>query len=448
MRDNVSKRILGIPDAFWIGFLIMIGFFLKLIFSIQHPVGSHTLGVGVWTELEGGTAHPGILGVIQYYFTYHFLPDFSPAGNGAYLDPPFFYIFSALFLEVTHRLLGWAVGTCLHCISCLNAVFTMIGAFACVGILRKMHIRGREVVTSILFLMFFPAYYFMGQRLNADAMCFMFTGLAMNSAVGWYQTRRRRTIVMSAVWLGLGAMCSYAAFAALPAVAAVFIAAAGDGRTEGIGGHFARFGITAGILGLWWPLYNLIRFGVAPFSWGAAKELNAIGRGVTAAERLRAVPVTGLFTEQGFSSQSVNESIFAKTVKSALFSDYISPSSDFVWALSRIMVFLALFIALLMFVMWARTLMFGDMPRALKAFTVAGFLGTAAAFIVFCMLKPYAEAADIRFIPCILFFPVCGMAYCCSGEKTTRMERITSAAVSRALFVFAAVAAFLCGYYA
>ena len=78
MDDNTTKRILGFPDEFWIAFVIMIGFFLKIIFDISTGYTFQARNLGMWTYLEPGQAHEGTLGVIQYLFENHRLPDFDP----------------------------------------------------------------------------------------------------------------------------------------------------------------------------------------------------------------------------------------------------------------------------------------------------------------------------------------------------------------------------------
>ena len=57
MDDNTTKRILGFPDEFWIAFVIMVGFFLKIIFDVSSGYNFQARNLGAWTYLEPGQAH-------------------------------------------------------------------------------------------------------------------------------------------------------------------------------------------------------------------------------------------------------------------------------------------------------------------------------------------------------------------------------------------------------
>lgn len=447
-KTSTSKRILGFPDAFWIGYAIMVAIFLKLVFDIQHDYAAFTPHVGKWTELAHGTAHSGNLGVIQYYFTYHHLPDFSPVGTTGYANPPFFYIFCAGILELTHRLGNWAIGTCLHCISCLNAVFVMIGSLSGIGLLRKAGIRGRGLVAAILFLLFFPAYYFLGQRLNGDAMAFMFSGLALNAAAGWFQTRRKRTLIFAAVFFGLGTLTSYAALAVLPAILALVIFAGRDGRTEGpvFRSQVIPSAIIAGAMSLVWPVYNRIRFGVPLFYAGAPEGFTPIGSGVGFFDRMNPLRIFGLFGLDFSGSTQAGANIPGQTTRSVFFSDYLTSFNDVTRTLARLYLFLGIFVLILMHALWIWSLFTDCMSRALKVFTVVGYVAMIIGYIAICLAIPYVEMADVRFIPAFVFFPLLGLAS--MGKRKERLARILVVTENWAIFALAVLTAFLLGFYA
>lgn len=447
-NTSTSKRILGFPDAFWIGYAVMVALFLKLVFDIQHDYAAFTPHVGRWTELAKGTAHSGNLGVIQYYFTYHHLPDFSPLGTTGYADPPFYYLFCAGILDLTHRMGGWAIGTCLHCISCLNVVFVSAGAFSGIGILRKVGIRGRGLVAAFLFLLFFPGYYFLGQRLNGDAMAFMFSTLALNAAVGWFLTRRKRTLLFTAVWFGLGTLTSYAAFAVLPAILVLVVMAGRDGRTAGrvFRSQVVPSALVAGGMSLIWPVYNLVRFGVPLFYAGAPEGFFEVGSGVDLWERLSPFRVFELFNRDAVVTLEGGENILNQFLRSGLFSDFLTTFNDFSWLLARIYLAVGILALLLLHILWIRAL-FGDrMERPFKVFTLVGYLGMVAGFVVVNLTVPYIQMADLRFLPAVFFFPLVGMASM-RGEAGQPWRFIT-AAENWMIFALSVLTAFLLGFYA
>lgn len=369
-------------------------------------------------------------------------------GTTGYANPPFFYIFCSWILEMTHRLGGWAIGTCLHCISCLNAIFTLVGTFCGIGLLRKAGIRGRGLVAAILFLLFFPAYYFLGQRLNGDAMAFMFSGLALNAAVGWFQTRRKRTLIFSVVFFGLGTLTSYAAFAVLPALIALVVLAGRDGRTEGpvFRSQVIPSAIVAAVMSFIWPVYNLIRFGVPLFYAGAPEGFTEVGSGISFFERINPMRMFMLFDPEAVNALDNGVNIPLQTARSAFFSDYLTSFNDFTRALSKFYLFLGIFIIVLMHILWIWALFTDCMPKPIKVFTIVGYAAMVIGFVGICLAIPYVEMADVRFLPAFAFFPLLGMAS--MGRKQERLARVLVVTENWAIFAFSLVTAFLIGFYA
>ena len=83
-----GKRFMGIPDEFWIGFVIMVGFFLKLVYVIHLGFTSGTLNPGAWSDLTAGQFSRITVNVL---FDTHGLADFLNAGIDLALFP--FHVF-------------------------------------------------------------------------------------------------------------------------------------------------------------------------------------------------------------------------------------------------------------------------------------------------------------------------------------------------------------------
>ena len=101
------------------------------------------------------------------------MPTFDVTTLSCYSNPPFFYVICALILQIFHDGFGWAIGTTLHFLQCVNSIYVMVGLFAGFGIVSKFGVKGRKFIASILFLTFFPAFYNIGATLNNDALCYM-----------------------------------------------------------------------------------------------------------------------------------------------------------------------------------------------------------------------------------------------------------------------------------
>ena len=453
MDDNTTKRILGFPDEFWIAFVIMVGFFLKIIFDVSSGYNFQARNLGAWTYLEPGQAHEGTLGVIQYLFENHRFPDFDPRTVSGFENPPLYYIFCALFLHAFHRGAGWKVGTCLHTLQCINTIFVTAGSLCEIGILRKCGLVGRELVASILFMTFFPAYYIIGASFSVEAMCFMFCTFALYNSITWYRTKEMKHIIRTAVFFCFLMSTSYAASAILPAVLSVMILAARDKRfgRKSLYAPFGRFFIIAGIGSLWWPVYNFIRFGVPLFYRKFSYESWEMLKGRYSVWMRIKIPSINEFSDMQIDSGGKYlYNIWAQTLKTSIF-DYNAINMELrpTYIMAGILLFMNILLCVLFHVMWIRSLMGHRMRREIRVFTGVGYLGALIGYAVFCLRNPIVSAMNFCYIPTIILYPITGMAICgAAGRNATGLDRILTRVCNWVIVFFAVVAAFLFGYYA
>ena len=453
MDDNTTKRILGFPDEFWIAFVIMVGFFLKIIFDVSSGYNFQARNLGAWTYLEPGQAHEGTLGVIQYLFENHRFPDFDPRTVSGFENPPLYYIFCALFLDAFHRGAGWKVGTCLHTLQCINAIFVTAGSLCEIGILRKCGLVGRELVASILFMTCFPAYYIIGASFSVEAMCCMFCTFALYNSITWYRTKEMKHIIRTAVFFGLGMSTSYSASAILPAVLSVMILAARDKRfgRKSLYAPFGRFLVIAGIGALWWPVYNFIRFGVPLFYRKFSYESWEMLKGRYSVWMRIKIPSINEFSDMQIDSGGKYlYNIWAQTLKTSIF-DYNAINMELrpTYIMAGILLFMNILLCVLFHVMWVRSLMGHRMRREIRVFTGVGYLGALIGYAVFCLRNPIVSAMNFCYIPTIILYPITGMAICgAAGRNATGLDRILTRVCNWVIVFFAVVAAFLFGYYA
>ena len=200
MSGTARKRFMGIPDEFWVGFIIMVAFFLKLVYTIKIGYQSGTIYAGSWLDLTEGSIHGGHVEVIHYYFTFHKLPDFSPVGYPGYALPPLYYIISSLFMELLHRLMHWSAPVSLHVLLSLNVIYVSIGESCGLAILRRFGVRGRNLVTAVFFLFYFPGFYLLSGAMDGSALAFMFSMLALSGVLSWYDSRRQKVLLLSALY--------------------------------------------------------------------------------------------------------------------------------------------------------------------------------------------------------------------------------------------------------
>lgn len=438
---------MGVPDEFWICFLIMVGFFLKLVYDIKVGYTAPTPYAGVWEYLPEGAAHEGHIGYIQYIFTYHALPDRDMRTLAAYSNPPLFYLYGALVLEILHRLMRWAVGTSLHCIQCINVIFVMVGECCCLGILRKLGVKGRKIVFMIVFLFFFPPFYHLSAAFNGGAMTFMLSMLSLNSALSWYNSRRYKTLVTSGIELGLGLMTSFTAVIVLPMILLVIRNGIIDGRRNEVpaGKQVRTFFLTAGLMGIWWPLYRLIRFGI-PFTYVENPGVRTTGSflsrlNLPTAAMLRHIHTVG--------NADLESNIWAQTFKTAIFDfNSIHVSSGVPRALALFMLYASIAVCIVAHIMLFYSMIAGKTDSVHRHLMEGGYLIILAGYLLLCYLVPMTGIMDAKQLVLLMLIPAAGAGLCGRGEEGDNLfEKIFSVLFNFLMLIIAVLSAFLFGFY-
>ena len=453
METTKSRRIMGYPDEFWIFYICVIGLFLKIVFDIQHGYEYQSFNLGEWTTLGENEFHTGTLGVIQYFFEYHRLPDFSPIGLPGYECPPLFTLFCSVMLELLHRLMANQIGTSLHIILLFNVIFVTIGTYAGVSILRRFGLRGRPVLTVFLLLTFYPGFYIMGATFNSDAMCFMFCMLSIDRIMSWYLTRKKKNLLLCGLYFGLGLMTSYAAFTILAPIITLMVLALLEKRTENsiILNHVRDASIIAGVLGLWWPVYNRIRFGVPLFYVDfISDDWQKIGEDVSFWTRIRPPFHTDFVSLHVTEGARNLYNIWAQLFKTALFSEnVIDMSLRGTVTCCSFITFISIVICILLHIMWARTVKSRHTDEAFMIFSVVGYVSLLIEYIIFCFRTPALGAMNFRFVPMCMFYPIIGMAL--GDDRSGRQhstDRLCMKAVTYLIIVFSGISAILLWFYA
>ena len=447
MPRNRAKRFLGIPDEFWIAFVIVVGFFLKVVYNINVGWSSATVNGGVWQEYAK-TQSGGHISVIQYLYSHHSLPDFDPRQYACFSNPPFYYILSSVLLEIFHRLMRWSIAFSLMLLQFFNAIYVFAGQMAAIGILLKFGIRGRKLLTAVIFLMMFPAFYTLGAALDGLALCFMFMMLSLNTALSWYASRRYKSLRMTAIFAGLGLMTSYACAAVLPPIIYLVVKGARDGRRNDtpIRGQILKGSLVTALLGLWWPVYLLFRFGV-PFFYVEA----SFGMTITASvgERLSLPGISVLRHLHTVGSDMRETNLLGQLFKTAVLDfDALNISLAGTYWLTMILLFIVIAICLISHVMYADILITARIDHVYEMFLVIGELVMIAGYVFTAFRYPYVGTMNFRKIAPIIIFPLVGMSLCGGDEGDKKFERICSRLMSGLVLIMAFAAAFLYGFYA
>ena len=255
----------------------------------------------------------------------------------------------------------------------------------------------------------------------------------------------------TALELGIGLLCGYRVILVLPAVLSLFVSAWEDGRTNGsiLKNQFASFFGLAGVLGILWPVRQLVRFGLSPFyvdqeteSWRNLAGISWRSRlALPTGSQMTAVHMTG-------STEEISN-IWAQLIKTSVF-DENALTLDLTGTrkLAVALLYVVVLSCLIAHVMLVWTLAVNRRNRAFFRFEVWGYGTMFVTYILWCLLHPTAGLVNFRYIPEIMIFPLLGMGMC--GERTeddNLFERATSVAAAYFIFMMAVMTAFLFGFY-
>ncbi len=231
----------------------------------------------------------GHLGYIGYLFYNHHLPDFDPRTAWSFSHPPLHHIISAVWVKL-NTLLGIDLDMAIENIQVLTMFYSGAILFITYLILKELDICGKARYAVLLFVAFHPSFVLMAGSVNNDVLSAMFTAAAILYTIRWYKDSSLKNILILAVMIGLAMMAKLSAGLIAPAVAAVFlirlIQVIGKGMRKeggltgclklpslrGLIGKFAAFAAVVFPLGLWYPVRNLILFGV-PLTYAEKLEL-------------------------------------------------------------------------------------------------------------------------------------------------------------------------------
>ena len=456
MSGTARKRFMGIPDEFWVGFIIMVAFFLKLVYTIKIGYQNGTIYAGSWLDLTEGPIHGGHVEVIHYYFTFHKLPDFSPVGYPGYALPPLYYMICSLFMELFHRLMHWSAPVSLHVLLSLNVIFVSVGESCGLAILRRFGVRGRNLVTAVFFLFYFPGFYLLSGAMDGSALAFMFSMLALSGVLSWYDSRRQKVLLLSALYLGLGFMTSYTTSVVVPAIMVILYSAAKDRKRNRVPflKQLTRFIVIVCVMSFIWPVYLSVRFHLPLFyveKTGAtipAVYSSVFSRlGIPDLQLLLHLHTHGHLIPKNLACEY---NIWAQTFKTAIVDFHaIDTSAKGTYIMTEFLLFLSIATCLLMHVMMLYSIFgAGRIHRVHKRVLLIGYFSVLAAYIAECFILPWTGTMHFRWFAAIQIFPLVGMCICGSRDSSDNLfEKITTRISDFLIIIMAVLTAFLFNYY-
>lgn len=133
--------------------------------------------------------------------------------------------------------------------------------------MKHFKLKGHALYLPLIILNFHPSIIMFAGSINNDPLSTAFTMGAILTTLQWYENRTLLNIIKIALCIGLGMMTKMSVATAAPAVAFVFLIVLiihirNRDNIKGIITQFVTFGTICIPLGLWYPIRNMIKWGL------------------------------------------------------------------------------------------------------------------------------------------------------------------------------------------
>lgn len=240
-------------------FLMGTSFFLRFFYVCYTPITRRQHDVGKFGDSIGHA------GYITYLLEHHHLPDFDPRDHWQFYHPPLHHIISAVWLWFSENVFGIGSEAAQESLQTLTLFYATAIIITAYRILRHFKLEGPALYLPLAVIAFHPSFILFSGSINNDALSVAFLLGAMLWTLKWYEKQTWESILKIALCMGLGMMTKLSvALAAFPVGAVLLVVFVQQCKAKNWR-IFGKYGAFLGIcapLGLWYPIRNLVRFGV------------------------------------------------------------------------------------------------------------------------------------------------------------------------------------------
>ena len=251
--------------------ILAAGFVMRAVMVLFTPLNYYQHDVSSFSGRQAGFHDSYIL----YIYDNFTIPDGDVRDLGQFYHPPLHYIISALFLRL-HNALPLKFANDINGLKALPMLWSSFIVLYTKKILERLNINGKALVFSMLLISLNPHLIYLAIQVNNDALALMLTFAAIYFALEWYKKPELLKIVYVALSIGCAMMTKLSMGLVAFPVAWIFlvklIKTAKDKEKERgkkqelklpeLIKQFAVFAVVVFPLGLWFPLRNLISYGV------------------------------------------------------------------------------------------------------------------------------------------------------------------------------------------
>lgn len=337
-----------------------------------------------------------------------------------FYQPPLHYFLSAAVIKISSLIFPGQADN-YEVIKIIPLFCSTASGLLIYKMIRYFRISGPGVIFTMCLSMFLPEFLILSASVNNDAVSVFFSFFAFYYALLWYRSPKMRYILLTGAGIGLSMMGKLSGGLIAVPVALIFLAKLcyqlnpkarikeeGYGRENikipSIIGQFLAFAGLTFPLGLWFPIRNLIRWGVPigyvnTFNMAAHDDVSSY----SVLERVL-LPAKGLSAEVPFVLFNDNDKehqIFLALFKTALFDEKMFQQDSFFMTAGSIMLLLFELIAVIS-VICLFVFLIVDIRRGTYRYEAAAmmvlFLTEMVSYVSFCLKYKAVSSMNMRYV--------------------------------------------------
>lgn len=395
---------------------ILIGSFLfHALYVLFLPYNFSRHDAGSFVGFDSNEFNDGHFGYIEYLYKMKKLPDFDPRDRWCFYNPPFFHIVTAVFLGIT-RQMGVAAPLCYEGMQIVTLFASSLTIWLLYKIMEQLVKKETAVMLFTAMIAFHPFFMIYSAELTNDILSTCLMLLAFYYTLRWHEEHTMSSILVIALAVGLAMFTKLNAAMIAFGIAFIFLWDFWENRAQyrKYIAQFAAFLAVCAPIGLFWPIRNLLRFGMpilyiqtlpenCPYYIDGASILERAG--VSSNGQL-AYPFPTL-------DPAVEKNIWTQLFRTALFDEWSLADRGTMaetWGLLLFWVTILLALVLNAALIWSLVKK-GTVRREIKIFIVITYLTMLVSYIKFCFDEPFISTMNFRYIALAMLFPILGGAF-------------------------------------
>lgn len=356
------------------------------------------------TDVSYWSSPGGHAPYMKYLYDHWFaLPDFDPRTVWQFYHTPLYYYICAVLVRI-QTFFGVEFEQAAEVSQIVTLYSAMTIVITSYKLFRLFGLKGRGLTAAVTVVALSNTIIMLSASISNDITAAAFELGAILCAVKWYKTLKTSDILKCAVLMGCGMMSKLSGWLAAPAIAFLFILVfiRNIRERKNVALRIGQYGAFLGVcapLALWFPIYNLIRWGV-PLGYIPEGGENMFVGERTVAERLFTVSPVELSTPFLYPENYLHAyNPIVQLMKSSCDLQRLGPYQTLAPLLSATVIISSI-IALAAVITMIASLFIRkkQTPPALDICMFIFWLFTFGSYIIFCLKYPYTCTENVRYV--------------------------------------------------